>query len=47
LTAIADLGPGTVKAFDPSGQFADVLGLADHLDDALWRVESASIEPRD
>jgi len=47
LTAVADLGPETVKAFDASGQFADVLGLADHLDDALWRVESASIEPQD
>ena len=43
----ADLGPDTIKAFDASNQFADVLGLADHLDDALWRVESASIEPQD
>ena len=43
----ADLGPDTINAFDASNQFADVLGLADHLDDALWRVESASIEPQD
>jgi glucose/mannose-6-phosphate isomerase len=43
----ADLGPDTIKAFDATHQFADVLGLADHLDDALWRVESASIEPQD
>jgi glucose/mannose-6-phosphate isomerase len=43
----ADLGPDTINAFDSSNQFADVLGLADHLDDALWRVESASIEPQD
>jgi glucose/mannose-6-phosphate isomerase len=43
----ADLGPDTIKAFDASHQFADVLGLADHLDDALWRVESATIEPQD
>jgi glucose/mannose-6-phosphate isomerase len=42
-----DLGPDTIKAFDASNQFTDVLGLADHLDDALWRVESASIEPCD
>jgi len=33
-----DLGTDTVKAFDASNQFADVLGLSDHLDDALWRV---------
>jgi glucose/mannose-6-phosphate isomerase len=43
----ADLGADTVKALDASNQFADVLGLSDHLDDALWRVESASIEPQD
>jgi glucose/mannose-6-phosphate isomerase len=43
----ADLGPDSVKAFDASGQFADVLDLSEHLGDALWRVESASIEPQD
>ena len=43
----ADLSADAVKAFDASDQFADVLGLPDHLDDALWRVESASIEPQD
>jgi glucose/mannose-6-phosphate isomerase len=43
----ADLGPESVRAFDASGQFADVLGLSEHLGDALWRVESASIEPQD
>jgi glucose/mannose-6-phosphate isomerase len=43
----ADLGPDSVRAFDASGQFADVLALHEHLGDALWRVESASIEPQD
>ena len=43
----ADLGPESVQTFDSSGQFADVLGLSEHLGDALWRVESASIEPQD
>jgi glucose/mannose-6-phosphate isomerase len=43
----ADLGPDSVNALDASGQFADVLGLSEHLGDALWRVESASIEPQD
>jgi glucose/mannose-6-phosphate isomerase len=32
---------------DPSGQLNDVLGLPDHLRDALWRVQSASLERRD
>jgi glucose/mannose-6-phosphate isomerase len=41
------LTPEAVSAGDPTGQFAEVLNLADHLRDALWRVESATIEPRD
>ncbi len=47
MTATTDLGPEAIRAFDVSGQFADVLGLSDHLGDALWRVESAAIEPQD
>jgi glucose/mannose-6-phosphate isomerase len=34
-------------AVDRSGQFADVLGMPEHLRDALWRVESADIASRD
>src|SRR6476619_1931669 len=34
-----------VRASDPSNQLDDVLALPDHLRDALWRVESARIEP--
>ncbi len=36
-----------LAATDPSGQLDDVLGLPDHLRDALWRVESANLAPRD
>jgi glucose/mannose-6-phosphate isomerase len=36
-----------VRAADPSNQLDDVLTLPDHLGDALWRVESAKIEPFD
>ncbi len=36
-----------VRAADPSNQLDDVLAIPDHLQDALWRVESAKIEPFD
>ena len=36
-----------VRATDPSNQLDDVLALPDHLSDALWRVESAKLEPFD
>ena len=34
-----------IRAVDPSGQLDDVLALPDHIRDALWRVESAALEP--
>jgi glucose/mannose-6-phosphate isomerase len=34
-----------IRAVDKSNQLDDVLALPDHLHDALWRVESAGIEP--
>ena len=34
-----------IREVDPSGQLDDVLALPDHLRDALWRVESAGLEP--
>ncbi len=40
--AAADL-----RAVDSSNQLDDVLALPDHLSDALWRVESARLEPFD
>jgi glucose/mannose-6-phosphate isomerase len=36
-----------VAAVDSTGQAADILALADHLEDALWRVEAASLQPAD
>jgi glucose/mannose-6-phosphate isomerase len=34
-----------VAAVDSAHQAADILALADHLEDALWRVEAASLQP--
>ena len=39
------LDAAAVAAVDSTGQVADILDLGDHLQDALWRVESAAIEP--
>jgi len=47
MSTTTDLTPERVSAGDPTGQFSEVLNLAEHLRDALWRVESARIEPRD
>ena len=38
-------GVEEIRALDSSGQLDDVLALPDHLRDALWRVESAGLEP--
>lgn len=39
--------PEAVAAVDSTGQLAETLGLAEHLRDALWRVESAGAAPVD
>ena len=36
-----------VAAVDSTGQADEILGLPEHLRDALWRVDSAAIAPRD
>ena len=41
------LDDAAVMAVDRSGQVDDILGLPEHLRDALWRVESAGLQPRD
>jgi glucose/mannose-6-phosphate isomerase len=41
------LDAAACNAVDSTGQFAETLGLADHLRDALWRVDSANIAPVD
>jgi glucose/mannose-6-phosphate isomerase len=38
------LNVGEIAQVDVSGQIADVLAMPNHLEDALWRVESASLE---
>jgi glucose/mannose-6-phosphate isomerase len=47
MAAPGALDAGAVRAADPSGQLAEVLDLPVHLSDALWRVESAAIAPRE
>jgi glucose/mannose-6-phosphate isomerase len=44
---LSDLTRETIEAVDASNQVDDVLGLAEHLRDALWRVESANLESHD
>ena len=43
----SDLDAAAIAAADPTGQCADILGMADHLRDALWKVESAALPPVD
>ncbi len=38
------LNVGEISRVDTAGQIADVLAMPNHLEDALWRVESASLE---
>jgi glucose/mannose-6-phosphate isomerase len=47
LTAAGELTREAIAAVDTSGQLADILGLPEHLRDALWRVESANLMPHD
>jgi glucose/mannose-6-phosphate isomerase len=47
LTSSPDLTREAVGAIDQSGQIEDILALPDHLRDALWRVESANLQPED
>jgi glucose/mannose-6-phosphate isomerase len=44
---MAALDRGAVAAVDSTGQAADILALSDHLLDALWRVEAATLQPAD
>jgi glucose/mannose-6-phosphate isomerase len=42
-----DLSAEAIAAVDSTGELSDVLGLPEHLRDALWRVESANLRPID
>jgi glucose/mannose-6-phosphate isomerase len=47
LSATQTLSREAIAAVDASGQLDDVLNLPEQLRDALWRVESAGLEPYD
>jgi glucose/mannose-6-phosphate isomerase len=44
---MSDLSPARIEEIDLERQFDDIVTMADHLQDAIWRVESAGIEPQD
>src|SRR5215218_2824226 len=44
---MASLDAAACSAVDSTGQFAEALDLGLHLEDALWRVDSAQIAPVD
>ncbi|HEY4280739.1 MAG TPA: bifunctional phosphoglucose/phosphomannose isomerase [Conexibacter sp.] len=47
MSELSDLTRDAIEAVDKAKQVDDVLGLPEHLRDALWRVESASLAPHD
>ncbi len=47
MTTTAPLDRDAIAAVDSTRQLDDILSLPDHLRDALWRVESANLEPHD
>jgi glucose/mannose-6-phosphate isomerase len=47
LSTTLDLSRRVIESFDSARQIDDILGLPDQLRDALWRVESANLEPYD
>jgi len=44
---VRELSRDAIASVDRSGQLDDVLSLPEHLRDALWRVDSAHLEPHD
>jgi glucose/mannose-6-phosphate isomerase len=47
LTATQELGREAIGAIDVRNQLDDILNMPEQLRDALWRVESAALEPHD
>ena len=47
MSTTLDLTRDAIVAVDSSRQIDDILAMPDQLRDALWRVESANLEPRD
>jgi glucose/mannose-6-phosphate isomerase len=47
LSTTVDLSRDAIASVDADRQIEDILGLPDQLRDALWRVESANLEPHE
>ena len=47
MSTTIDLTRGAIESVDSGHQLDDILGMPDQLRDALWRVESANLEPHD
>jgi glucose/mannose-6-phosphate isomerase len=47
MTAAAALDRGTIAAVDSARLLEDIMSLPDQLRDALWRVESAALRPKE
>ena len=47
LSSSESLDRRGIEALDASDQLTDILAIPEHLRDALWKVESAQIEPQD
>jgi glucose/mannose-6-phosphate isomerase len=47
MSTTAALTRETIESVDTARQIDDILAMPDHLRDALWRVESANLEPGD
>ena len=47
MSTTVDLTRGAIESVDSARQIDDILGLPDQLRDALWRVETAGLEPYD
>jgi glucose/mannose-6-phosphate isomerase len=47
VSATSELTHEAIAAVDSTGQLDDILGLPEQLRDAMWRVESAGLEPED
>ena len=47
MSVTLELTRESIAAVDRSGQLQDILSMPDQLRDALWRVESANLEPHD
>jgi glucose/mannose-6-phosphate isomerase len=42
---VSSLGSAEIAAVDTSGMLGDILAMPDHIEDAIWRAESAMLEP--